>query len=317
MSSLTLVTGANGFVGREVCAALVKRGMRVRALIRSGRPFHGKNSLPGVELIFSDLGRGESLNAALEGVDGVIHLAGRAHVLRETAANPAEEFQRVNVRGTAELAHAAVTAGVRRFVLASSIAVYGVVSALDTLSESTPLRPISHYGHSKLEAERILKTVCEGSPMSWSAIRPPLSYGPGVKGNFRTLLRWVDKRIPLPFAGIHNQRSFISVANLADAFVCCLLQEKAASEALLIRDGEDFSTPELINRIALHLGHRARLFSFPNFLVRTGLGLVGRKRQYEQLWGSLQLDDGRIRSLLQWSPPYCPDYDLRRMAETM
>lgn len=306
-----LVTGAGGFVGRALVSALQRGGHIVRAAVRN----IVIDSAAGGELVeIGDVGPATDWEAALEGIEGVVHLAARVHVLRDAAANPLAEFRRVNVEGTRRLADAAAAAGVDRMVLVSSIKVNGDKTGASPFTERDPPAPQDPYGVSKLEAEQVLKRVGSETGMETVVVRPPLVYGPGVKGNFLSLLRFCDKGIPLPLAAVKNTRSLIYVGNLIDALECALVHPAAAGRTFLVCDGDDVSTPDLLRQTSAALGRSARLFAMPLPLLRFAADLAGRLAQADRLLGSLVVDDDSIRDVLGWRPPFSMAKGLRETA---
>ena len=292
-----LVTGANGFVGRALCDALAASGRACRKSVRAPDP-----GFPGA-IAVGDIGPTTDWRAALEGVHCVVHLVSRAHVLRETAPDPLAEYRRINVQGSLQLAQQAARAGVRRLVFMSSIKVNGESSARPYTEEDPP-RPEDAYGVSKREAEEALARVAAETGLDLVVLRPPLVYGPGVKGNFLRLLELVARGVPLPLASIDNRRSLVHVGNLADAVMRTVDAPQAAGRTYLVADGEDVSTPELARALAQALGVRPRLVPCPTALMRLGGALTGRRGEIERLTGSLQVDSSRIRRELGWRPPF-------------
>jgi nucleoside-diphosphate-sugar epimerase len=297
-----LVTGASGFVGSALCRALLECGHAVRPAVRSG----ASPALPGgVEpVVVGDLGTVADWTAALHGIDCVIHLAARTHVLRETAADPLAEYRRINLHATEQLARSAVAGGVRRFVFMSSIKVNGERTSSEPYTERDPPRPEDAYGVSKREAEQALWQVTAGTATEAVVLRPPLVYGAGVKGNFLRLLEIASRGWPLPLASVRNRRSMIYLGNLVDAVLACVMAPAAAGKTYLVSDGDDISTPELIRATAQALGVRARLFPCPVALLALAAGLAGKRSELEKLTGSLQVDGSLIRSELGWRPRY-------------
>jgi nucleoside-diphosphate-sugar epimerase len=307
-----LVTGANGFVGKSLCIELHRQGQTVRAVTRSAN-LHVEN-IEAVSICTID---GETDWAqALLGVNVVIHLAARVHVMKDTASDALAEFRRVNVEGTLNLARQAVEAGVQRFIFLSSIKVNGEGTLLGQpyTAEDQPA-PVDPYGISKREAEDALRQLASETGMEVVIIRPPLIYGPGVKANFQSMIRWLDKGIPLPLGAIHNQRSLVALDNLIDLIVTCIHQPAAANQIFLVSDGEDLSTPELLQRMAAALGKKARLMPVPGFLLEWGARLSGKQAIAQRLCGSLQADISKARALLDWKPPVNIDESLHKTAQ--
>ena len=268
-----LVTGANGFIGRALSRELLRRGRRVRAAVRR------EAELPDgcASRVVGDIGPDTDWREALEGIDAVAHLAARVHVERESAADPLAAFRRTNVAGTLQLARSAAAAGIERFIFLSSVKVLGEGAPDKTFTDSSPPDPRDPYSVSKREAETDLLELAGRTSLGVVIIRPPLVYGPGVGGNFRSLLRLIDRGVPLPIAGIANRRSLLYVGNLVDAVDLCLCHDAAAGQTYLIRDGQDLSSAELVRRLAAALGRRAPLFRVPEAALRLAARCLGRK----------------------------------------
>jgi nucleoside-diphosphate-sugar epimerase len=252
---------------------------------------------------------------ALAGCDAVVHLAARVHVMTETTADPLNEFRRVNVQGTLNLARQAAAAGVRRFVFVSSIKVNGEATqpGAPFTADDAPT-PLDAYGVSKMEAEQGLREIARQTGMEVVIIRPPLVYGPGVKANFATMMRWLKRGVPLPLGAIHNQRSLVALDNLVDLIVTCLTHLAAANQTFMVSDGEDVSTTELLRRMGQAMGHPARLVPVPASWLKVAVGLLGKGDVAQRLCGSLQVDISKTRELLGWTPPVSLDEGLRRAA---
>lgn len=308
LPSQVLVTGANGFVGSALCEALQKEGHALRRAVRGS----GDAGSPRATVFVGDIGPETDWREALAGAACVVHLAARTHVMRETVANPLEEYRRVNVAGTLALAQQAAVAGVRQLVFLSSIKVNGEATVRPLTEEDAP-RPEDAYGISKWEAEQALRRVAQETGLEVAILRPPLVYGHGVKGNFLRLMNIVAAGWPLPLASVHNRRSLIYVENLVDAILHCLARPEAAGQTYLVSDGEDVSTPELIRGIAAALGVRPRLLPCPVALLRLGAAALGRAGDGTRLLGSLQIDNSKIRRELGWNPP---DTIAQGLAET-
>ncbi|HUF20675.1 MAG TPA: SDR family oxidoreductase [Burkholderiales bacterium] len=305
-----LVTGATGFVGSALCAALEQGGVAYRRALRSGASAHAEDAVVG------KIGPDTDWRAALENVTVVVHLAARTHVMRESAADPLAAYREVNVEGTRRLAEAAAAAGVRRFVFLSSIKVNGERTDLLPFGETDAPHPEDAYGITKLEAERVLGRIAVESDMGMGVtiLRPPLVYGPGVKSNFLALMRAVRKGVPLPLGSVDNRRSLVYVGNLVSAIVACLNNHRAAGQTFLVSDGEDLSTPALIRRLGSGLGTRPRVYPFPVSLLRFAGALTGKRAQVARLTDSLQVDSARIRQTLGWTPPVTVEQGLLETA---
>jgi len=297
-----LITGATGFIGSVLIKRLLREDFHLRAAVLAGED--DSHLPPGVERVTVEpLSESSDYSAALQNVAIVIHLAARVHIMSDTAANPLEEFRRVNLHGTERLAQQAVQSGVKRLVYISTVKVLGEETDRP-YCEDAPLAPVDPYGISKAEAELALQRIAGETGLEVVIVRPPLVYGPGVKANFRQLLRTVSRGVPLPFASIRNKRSLIFIENLGDALACCAKHPAAAGKTFLVSDGTDLSTPELIRQVASALGVSARLLPFPAGLMRVGGRLLGKTALVERLIGSLQLDSSRIKRELSWEPPY-------------
>ena len=306
-----LVTGANGFVGGEVCRAVLAAGHRVRAAVRTVESAWAESMSNGTVVAVGDIGAGTDWTGALESIDVVIHLAARVHVMREAPGDAQARFREVNVLGSRCLAEASARAGVRRLVFVSSIKVNGEATTLAPFREQDPPRPSDAYALSKWEAEEALRAVARRSGLEVTIVRPPLVYGPGVRGNLAVLLRAIRRGVPLPFAGIDNRRSLLGRANLADLLLRCAESAAAAGETFLACDGEDVSTPDLIRRLAAGMRTRPRLFPLPAWAVAGVATVAGRKETVARLWGSLQVDASKARERLAWRPPVPLDAGLR------
>lgn len=292
-----LVTGANGFVGRALCAQFQSHGHDVLGATRTP-----SGDLPCASVQIGDVGADTDWRAALAQREVVIHLAAHVHVMHGRPGGMAADFDPVNVAGSEHLARAAARTGVRRFVFLSSVKVNGESTTGRAFVESDPAAPADAYARSKADAERRLTAIAAETGMELVIVRPPLVYGPGVKANFLELLRAVDAGLPLPFASIDNRRSLVYVGNLVDALESCMSHPAAAKRTFFVSDGRDVSTPQLVREIAAALGKRPLLLPFPPSLLR-GVGkLVGRAEQVDRLTGSLQVDITAIEATLAWRP---------------
>ena len=306
-----LVTGAGGFFGRTLCPALLAAGHDVSAAVRDP----AAAGLGSLEIRpVPDIGPDTDWGKALSGVEAVVHLAARVDVINETAADPLAEYRGINRDGTRRLAEAAVEAGVRRLLFLSTVKVNGEKTEAAPFSENDPPAPADAYGLSKWEAEKTLAGIAAKSELETVILRSPLIYGENVKGRFLSLLKLCRKALPLPLGGIANRRSMIYAGNLADAVIRCLAHPDAAGRTYLVGDCEDVSTPELIRRVAGALGRPARLFAVPSVMLRLAGGVVGQSATVGRLLGSLQINDGRIRRELGWTPPFAMLQGMEKMA---
>ena len=316
VADLVLVTGANGFVGSALCRLLRDSGCFVRGAVREMArcSSHDRSTHDGIEwVVLHDQSGEEETRQKLRGVEVIVHLAARVHVMADASADPLHAFRMVNVVWTERLARAATAEGVRRFVYMSSIKVNGEQSIVPFTERDFP-NPQDAYGLSKWEAEQALAMVSSQMGLETVVIRSPLVYGPGVGGNFLQLLHVLRKGIPLPFAGVDNRRSLVYRENLVDALLRCVHDEVAAGQTYLISDGEDLSTPELIRRLSKALGLSARLWPLP-LSILGGIGhLVGKSLVVDRLLRSLSVDSSKIRKELDWHPPFSVDQGLAATA---
>lgn len=309
-----LLTGASGFVGKSVYARLLED--KESSIAVSGRQAPSPNEL-GENTTFHQIALGENTDwhTALQAIDVVIHTAARVHVMNDDVDNPLVEFRAINVAGTLTLARHAAAAGVRRFIFISSIKVNGegTETGRPFSADDVPA-PVDPYGISKMEAEQGLRSLAEETGMEVVIIRPVLVYGPGVKANFRSMMKWLSHGVPLPLGSIRNKRSLVALDNLVDLIVTCIDHPAAANQTFLVSDGDDLSTTELLQRMGCALGKPARLLPFPPFMLQVGAALLGKKNVAQRLCGSLQVDIGKTRKLLGWTPPVTVDAALQRAA---
>jgi len=295
-----VVTGASGFLGRELCLLLnTMPRFRLCAVVR---PYRIVNAESVAEVPSIDMGTDWS--RILEKQDVIIHTAARAHIMNDVVKDPLAEYRKVNVEGTLNLARQAISAGVKRFIFISSIKVNGENTERDKpfTSDDIPA-PEDAYGLSKLEAERGLFELSQQSEMEIVIIRPPLVYGPGVKGNFSSMISLLNRGLPLPLGAVHNRRSLVGIDNLIDMIITCIDHPAAANQVFLAGDGKDLSTTELLKMVANSLGRPSRLLPIPAPILVLAATLTGKKRLASRLLGSLQVDISKARLLLGWVPP--------------
>jgi nucleoside-diphosphate-sugar epimerase len=308
---MILVTGGTGFVGRAVVQRLVSVDKSQRVVVAVRRP-----GLPWFEGVVprqgGELSADSSWLDALEGVSAVVHCAARVHVMRDTVSDPLTEFRSVNVEGTLNLARQAAAAGVKRFLFVSSIKVNGELTQPGQFfsAEDKPA-PLDAYGISKMEAERGLLEVASKTGMEVVVIRPPLVYGHGAKGNFAAMLRFLRVGVPLPLGAINNRRSLVALDNLVDLIATCISHRAAAGNTFLVSDGEDVSTTDLLRRLGEAMGRPARLVPVPAVWLEYAARLLGKREVAKRICGSLQVDIGKTRRVLGWSPPLSLDEGLR------
>ena len=269
--------------------------------------------MPGVTVIADS----SSWGSALISQDVIIHTAARAHIMKDSVADPLTEYRKVNVDGTLNLARQSAIAGVKRFIFVSSIKVNGEQTAPgQPFQPNDEAKPIDPYGISKWEAERGLQKIAKETGMEVVIIRPPLVYGPGVKGNFANLIKLVRKGLPLPLGAIHNRRSMIALDNLVDLIITCIDHPNAASQVFLASDGQDLSTTQLLQGLAQAMGNPSRLLLMPGALLSLAASVLGKKAVADRLLSSLQVDISKTRDLLSWTPPISVDEGLRRCFES-
>ena len=280
-----IVTGASGFVGKALVNQLMRDGYQV------------------IPISFTNLLQGTV--HSLPEADVCIHLAARVHVMNDSHPNPIEEYRRINFGGTKLLADLAHRAGVKRFIYMSTVKVVAESSLFkQPLTASDTPAPTDPYAISKLESENYLLEFAKTSGMEVVVIRPPLIYGKGVKANFLSLMRAAKKRIPMPFLGVKNLRSLVSLQNLISFIGCVITHPSAANQIFFVSDGEDVSIANLYKKISFSLGVSPRVFFVPVSVLR-GLALfVGKEAAVDRLCESLQVDITKNKSVLGWEPPY-------------
>lgn len=294
-----VVSGAQGFAGRCLVETAAGRGMFVHALSRSAP----MAPVSGVD--YTAIGeKNDAYEAWNCEADVFIHLAGRAHILRETAADPLTAFRKANVDATLAAARRAAKLGVKRFIFVSSIGVHGNTSGDHPVSANSTLRPHAAYAVSKLAAEEQLREFEKASGVDVIVVRPPLMYGPGVSANFLRLIRLVEVGMPLPFGKIKNRRSFLGVRNFVDFVLYLASCERLREKVFVPADREITSTPELVSDIARHMGRNVRLLPVPLIMLRLSSSLLGKRSLYAQLCDSLYVDMDVLRRTSGWVPPF-------------
>jgi UDP-glucose 4-epimerase len=308
-----LVTGGTGFVGAALLRQLLRDGVETATSVRGAVAaaikdvqYHQVDGMTSIT----------DWSVALEGVRSVVHCAARVHVMKDGANDPLKAYREVNVEGTLNLARQAAQTGVRRFVFVSSIKVNGESTLTGSaFSADQEPAPLDAYGLSKLEAEKGLWQLAAQTGMEVVIVRPPLVYGPGVKANFASMMRWVSRGVPLPLGRINNARSMVSLDNLVDLLVTCLKHPAAAGQTFLVSDGDDVSTTELLRRTARAMGKRALLLPVPAPLLEMVAALLGKQAMAQRLCGSLQVNIDKTRSILGWEPPLTLDQGLKKAVE--
>ncbi len=317
---LVVVTGADGFAGRAVCAHFRATGVPFRGLVRahSAATAARPDMLPAGDLTgISD----DALANALRGAHTVVHLAGRAHVMRETATDPLAAFRAINFAATEHLARAAAAAGTAHFVFASTVKVNGEETLLARpLRESDPPDPRDDYAVSKWEAECALADVARETGMPVTVLRLPLLYGPGVKGNIARLTEAIARGVPLPLGMIDNKRSLLGTGNLASALDALLRHSAPAPRTVatyFVADERPVATPELVRAIAAALGVTPRLVPIPPALLHLACACIGKAAAIDRLTGSLVVDSGAFREAFGWRPRRSMAEELADMAHAL
>ncbi len=302
------ITGATGFVGKQLSATLEKTGYDVTRIIRGTEP-HCES---GNYAVVGQMDGCTDWTEVIKGHNCLIHLAARVHVMAEVSVESRNEYRLINVDSTLNLAKQAAAAGVKRFIYMSSIKVNGETTYENPFRPDDEPEPCDLYGQSKREAEIGLKAISEKTGLEVVIIRPPLVYGPEVKANFLKLLMWAQKGWPLPFGAVSNKRSFVYLDNLIDFISACISHPAAAGETFLVSDGVDMSTADLVKIMCLYMDRSARLLSVPIWLLKTLGGTLGRKAEIERICGSLQVDISKAENLLDWKPPISVDKGMEK-----
>ena len=294
-----LVTGASGFVGAALCKELAQRGHQVRGAVRGN---------PGAQHVsVGMIGAATDWRLALVGCDVVVHLAARVHVMSDASGDPIAAYREVNVEGTLNLARQASELGVRRFVFVSSVKVNGEATAGGAKFSAVDVpAPCDPYGVSKMEAEQGLLRLAQETGLEVVIVRPPLVYGPGVKANFRNLIKLVKTGLPLPFANARGRRSMVALDNLIDLLILCTSHRSAPGRVLMVSDGVDVTLVELVCMISRSMGKPLRLLPIPIVIMQVFARLLGKSAVAHRLFGSLQIDIAQTEALLEWRPIVSP-----------
>lgn len=302
-----LITGASGFVGQAFLSRVQAEKhymptVVVRKKIETNQPIE--------QIIIENLANAD-WSGILPNTEIVVHIAGRAHILQKTSIESLQAFRAVNVEATLALARQALAAGVKRFIFISSIAVNGQQTD-KPFTELDQANPKSDYARSKYEAEQALQKLTANTSMELVIIRPPLVYGPKVKANFLSLMKWVKRGVPLPLGSVTNQRSFISITNLVDFMYQVLEHPNAANQIFLVADKEQPSTPELLKKVAYYMDKKIYLVPIPVSLLKLAARVLGRQHMASQLCDSLRIDISKANKLLGWEPPIRMDEAIKQ-----
>lgn len=307
-----LVTGANGFVGRPLCRALLSRGYRVTAAVRS----HA-NVEPGCErVVVPDLAGPVDWAPHFIGVNQVFHLAAHVHRTGETVADAEVANEAINHRATSALAAQAFSSGVRRFVLVSSVKANGEVTHDEPFTPHSAPQPEDAYGRAKLAAEQAVQRLAHDHGCECMVVRPPLVYGPGVRANFRSLMGAVALGMPIPLGlATTNRRSLIYVENLIDCLIRVGEASRTTQRVFLPSDGTSLSTAQLILEIAKGLNRPARLLPVPRSALLLTATLLGRSGIARRLLDSLEVEDRYLREELGWHAPVATAQAMRETCQ--
>ena len=306
-----LLTGSNGFLGQYLSQFLAEKGDSVLAHTRQAQIF----AHPNIKNINFDLNDNLD-NIDLGQVEIIIHCAGRAHVMNETAISPLEAYRQTNVQGTLNLAQKAVKSGVKRFIYLSSIKVNGEQTTTQAFHPNDDVHTNDPYGLSKYEAEQALLALSQRTGLEVVIIRPVLIYGPNVKANFKSMVNLASKKLPLPIGCLDNKRSMVSVYNLADLIHTCMTHPNANREVFLASDQDDISVKQLFEKLAKYQNNQLLMLPVPKSLISFMASLVGKKAVASRLCSELVVDTTKNTQLLGWTAPYNVDTSLEKMFNT-
>jgi len=306
------LSGCTGFVGSAVMKTLIANNIEGVLLARQPVPGGGNFSTFAI----SSIDGRTNYKDCFEGIECIIHCSARVHVMNDFSTDPLGAFREINTHGALNLARQATGFGVKRFIFISSVKVNGKYNRSgEPFKSDDNFVPDDPYGLSKYEAEQGLLALAEETGMEVVIVRPPLVYGPGVKANFASLIKWVNRGVPLPLGAVHNKRSLIALDNLVSFIVHCIDHPKAANEVFLISDGEDVSTTELLHKVAKAFGKRSLLIPVPVCLMILAARLIGKEDMANRLFGSLQVDNSKACDLLAWKPVTNMDAQLKKIAD--
>lgn len=299
-----LITGASGFVGKEICKTLESRNILFVPAVRN----NGRSN----QIEVGDLTGTTNWTNALSGCDVVIHLAARVHVMQDKATVPLESYRKVNVEATMNLARQALASGVKRFIFVSSVKVNGEWTINSPFSCQDQPKPLDPYGQSKFEAETALQKLSDETGLEVVIVRPPLVYGPGVQANFLRLMRLIQLGIPLPFGKVQNRRSMVALDNLIDLLILCTHHPNAAGKKFMVSDDYDLSLHDLIQLISHSMGKKTVLIPIPLNLVTAAAHIARQTDNVNRLFGSLQVDISETKKVLGWKPVQTVDVAIEK-----
>ena len=279
-----LVTGATGFIGSHLVPFLESR--------------HEVTTLNAREVSATN----HEWQSQVDDCEVLVHLAGRAHV--STNALDEQIYKTVNTDLTETLAKQMARTN-KHMIFVSTSVVYSEQSQKGkAFVVGDRLHAVSPYASSKIAAEDALQKIGLQNQFNYTIIRPPLVYGPGVKANFLSMLKWVKSGLPLPLGSARNLRSLVSVRNLADLIENCATNTAAKNQIFNVSDDHDVSTTELLSAIAAAMNKPARLVKVPLPILKLGSKIIGKPRAYDGLCGSFQLDVSQTKQKLGWHAPF-------------
>lgn len=308
MRNKILITGSNGFLGQYLCHFLTEKNYSILAQTRKSQVFAPSN----ISNINFDLNDNLD-NVDLSQVEVIIHCAGRAHVMNETAVSPLEAYRQTNVQGTLNLAKKAVQSGIKRFIYMSSIKVNGEQTTIQAFKPNDVVNTDDPYGLSKYEAEQALLELSKQTGLEVVIIRPVLIYGPNVKANFKSMVGLASKKLPLPIGCLDNKRSMVSIYNLVDLIHTCMTHPNANGEVFIASDQDDISVKQLFEKLAYHQNNKLLMLPVPKSLINFLASLVGKKAVASRLCSELVVDSSKTTQLLDWIAPYTVDVSLEKM----
>lgn len=304
-----LLTGSSGFIGSEIKFQILKRGHTVRSIYDTSK-INDKNSF---QLKISPY---TNWSKQLKNIECIIHCAAKTHLIKKKFKSDINQFREINVKATKNLAEQASINGVKRFIFLSSIKVNGEMTDNHNFFKwNDKPKPEDPYGISKYEAENVLREISEKTGLEVVIIRPSLVYGVKVKGNFLRLLDIIQKGIPLPFDKLENLRSYVGLDNLVDLILNCINHPKASGKILLVSDGEDISTSNLIRKISNYMMINPRLFKLPTHTINLFASLLGKRSEIQKLIGSLRVDNSETCKLLNWKPIITLDQGINKVTQ--